>query len=218
MLIGALADATGLSAKTLRYWEAEGLLHEAARTDGGYRDYPDNTVDRVAFIRHAQAAGLTVRQIGEIVAIRDGGHAPCGHAADLVHERLTEVEARLQDLEQTRTALRALRGRLRALDPADCDPPLSAPPLRRQHVTVPTAGRHRRRSKPDRPLSINSLAAKTRHGRTAVPRGLVTLQTRLGLEPEVGWSGATADGDLPRDGAAQQIVVGCCTSNISSVE
>lgn len=122
MLIGALAAASGVPAKTLRYWEAEGLLHAPARTDGGYRDYPDGIVDRVAFIRHAQAAGLTLRQIGEIVAIRDGGQAPCGHAAGLVDERLTDVEARLHLLEQTRTALRALRRRLHALDPADCDP------------------------------------------------------------------------------------------------
>ncbi|HVL99828.1 MAG TPA: heavy metal-responsive transcriptional regulator [Egibacteraceae bacterium] len=122
MLIGALADATGVPAKTLRYWEAQGLLREPARTHGGYRDYPDDTAERVAFIRHAQAAGLTLRQIREIVAIRDGGKAPCAHAADLVDERLTEVEARLRELEETRTALRGLRRRLRALDPADCDP------------------------------------------------------------------------------------------------
>jgi DNA-binding transcriptional MerR regulator len=76
MLIGALAKATGVPAKTLRYWEAEGLLPAPARTDGGYRDYPVETADRVAFIRHAQSAGLTLRQIGEILAIRDDGHPP----------------------------------------------------------------------------------------------------------------------------------------------
>ena len=43
MLIGALADATGVPAKTLRYWEAEGLLHEPARTTGGYRDYANSS-------------------------------------------------------------------------------------------------------------------------------------------------------------------------------
>lgn len=119
MLIGALADATGVPAKTLRYWEAEGLVHEPARTGGGYRDYPADAVDRVAFIRHAQAAGLTLRQIGEILAIRDGGTAPCTHTAALVVERLTEVDARLHELEQTREALRNLRQRLDQLNPAE---------------------------------------------------------------------------------------------------
>jgi DNA-binding transcriptional MerR regulator len=122
VLIGALADATGVPAKTLRYWEAEGLLHAPARTSGGYRDYPAQAVDRVVFIRRAQAAGLTLRQIGEIVALREDGRAVCGHAADLVEERLVDVEARLRELEQTRAALRDLRRRLDDLDPADCDP------------------------------------------------------------------------------------------------
>lgn len=122
MFIGELAETTGVPAKTLRYWEAEGLLHEPPRTDGGYRDYPVDIVDRVAFIRHAQGAGLTLRQISEIVAIRDDGRVPCGHTAGLVSQRLQEVEARLRELEQTRAALRGLRRRLDALDPADCDP------------------------------------------------------------------------------------------------
>lgn len=122
MLIGVLADATGVPAKTLRYWEAAGLLAEPARTDGGYRDFAEDTVDRVAFIRRAQAAGLTLRQISEILTIRDDGMAPCQHAAELVSERLADVEARLRELEQTRTALRQLRQRLAKLDPVQCDP------------------------------------------------------------------------------------------------
>jgi DNA-binding transcriptional MerR regulator len=122
MLIGALADAAGVPAKTLRYWESEGLLHAPARTDGGYRDYPDDTIDRVAFIRHAQTAGLTLRQIGEILAIRDDGQAPCTHATVLVDERLTDLDERLAELQQTRDALSQLRQRLAVLDPAECDP------------------------------------------------------------------------------------------------
>lgn len=122
MLIGALADASGVPAKTLRYWEAEGLLNEPERTAGGYRDYPPETVDRVAFIRHAQAAGLTLRQIGEITAIRDDGQPPCRHAVALVDHRLADVEERLRELHDTRTTLRGLRQRLADLDPADCEP------------------------------------------------------------------------------------------------
>lgn len=122
MRIGELADATGVTTKTLRFYEAEGLLHEPDRTSGGYRDYPPETVDRVAFIRLAQAAGLTLRQVGEILLIRDGGHAPCRHVADLVKDRLDEVEQRLRELRGTRTQLRELKQRLTTLDPADCPP------------------------------------------------------------------------------------------------
>ena len=122
MRIGQLADAAGVTAKTVRYYESEGLLHEPDRTPGGYRDYDADTVDRLAFIRHAQAAGLTLRQIREILEVRDGGHAPCRHVADLVAHRLDEVERRLDELQHTHEQLRQLKQRLDMLDPAHCPP------------------------------------------------------------------------------------------------
>lgn len=122
MRIGQLADAAGVSAKTVRYYEGEGLLHEPDRTPSGYRDYDADTVDRLAFIRHAQAAGLTLRQIREILEVRDGGHAPCRHVADLVAHRLDEVERRLDELQHTHAQLRQLKQRLDTLDSADCAP------------------------------------------------------------------------------------------------
>ncbi len=120
MLIGEVADATGVTTKTLRFYESDGLLPEPARTAGGYRDYPTEAVGRVTFIRQAQAAGLTLAQIREILAVRDDGHQPCEHVALLVGERLQEVDRRLEELQGTRRELLALRERLEELDPADC--------------------------------------------------------------------------------------------------
>lgn len=122
MLIGEVAAATGASTKTLRYYEGRRLLHEPARTPGGYRDYRPEVVDRIAFIRRAQAAGLTLRQIGDVLQVRDGGRAPCDHVAAMVDARLAEVEQRLAELERTRAQLHDLRSRLVDLDPADCPP------------------------------------------------------------------------------------------------
>ena len=121
MLIGHLAAAVGVTAKTLRFYEERALLAAPARTPAGYRDYPDDAIDRVRFIRHAQAAGLTLDHIGQILAIRDGGQPPCNHVAQLVDQRLHDVEQRLTELEQTRTELHALKRRLDDLNPADCD-------------------------------------------------------------------------------------------------
>jgi DNA-binding transcriptional MerR regulator len=120
--IGQLADAAGVTAKTLRYYESEGLLYDPDRTPSGYRDYPAETLDRLTFIRHAQAAGLTLRQIREILEVRNGGRAPCHHVADLVTRRLDEVERRLRDLQHTHEQLLQLKQRLDTLDPADCPP------------------------------------------------------------------------------------------------
>jgi len=121
MLIGHLAAATGVTTKTLRFYEDEALLAAPARTPAGYRDYPDEAIDRVRFIRHAQAAGLTLDHIGQVLTIRDGGEPPCDHVARLVDQRLADVERRLAELEHTRTELHALKLRLDDLDPADCD-------------------------------------------------------------------------------------------------
>ncbi len=120
MLIGELATATGVSTKTLRFYEADGLLPEPDRTAAGYRVYTETAVDRVRFIRKAKAAGLTLAQIREILTIRDGGQAPCEHVAGLVDQRIEHLDRRLAELEHTRTELLALRVRLDTLEPADC--------------------------------------------------------------------------------------------------
>lgn len=120
MLIGELARRAGTTAKTLRFYEDEGLLPEPDRTPSGYRDYPANALDRVAFVRDAQKAGFTLRQIGQILRIRDDGQPPCEHVGQLIGQRLIEVEQRIADLRQTRAHLQALARRTRELDPADC--------------------------------------------------------------------------------------------------
>jgi DNA-binding transcriptional MerR regulator len=122
MLIGELASATGVTAKTLRFYEDEGLLHEPDRTPGGYRDYPPDVLARVQFIRCAKVAGLTLRQIRAVLAIRDDGQAPCSHVAQLVSDSLVDTERRLRELQQTRAQLRQLQQRLAELDPTDCQP------------------------------------------------------------------------------------------------
>lgn len=121
MRIGELATRTTVPAKTIRYWEAEGLMPEPDRTPSGYRDYGGDAVDRVGFIRQSQTAGLTLAQIRLILEVADGGVAPCEHVATAVADRLAEVEARIEELEAIRSHLRRLAARAEQQDPADCD-------------------------------------------------------------------------------------------------
>lgn len=92
MWIGELAERAGTTAKTLRFYEEQGLLPPTERTPSGYRDYAPETVARIDFIHRGQAAGLTLAQIRQILDIRDGGHAPCEHVRDLLDARLAEIE------------------------------------------------------------------------------------------------------------------------------
>ena len=73
MRIGELARRSGFAPTALRYYEKAGLLPQLARTLSGYRDFDGDTLPRLAFIRAAQAIGLSVAEIREVIGIRDRG-------------------------------------------------------------------------------------------------------------------------------------------------
>jgi MerR family transcriptional regulator, copper efflux regulator len=122
MRIGELAAVSGVSAKTIRYYEDIGVLDPPARTPSGYRDYTPEATDRLAFIRSAQAVGLSLGEIRGIVALRDRGTTPCGHVLDLITARAADLDRRIRELQRLRTELGRLVDRAQRLDPADCDP------------------------------------------------------------------------------------------------
>jgi MerR family Zn(II)-responsive transcriptional regulator of zntA len=122
MKIGELAAAAGTTAKTLRFYEQEGLLPPAQRTPAGYRNYESDTLTRIDFIHRGQAAGLTLAQIRQVLEIRDGGHAPCEHVRDLLDHRLADIDAQMQRLAALRTTIVALRDEAVSIHPGTCDP------------------------------------------------------------------------------------------------
>jgi len=82
--------------------------------------HPDAT-SRLSFIRQAQTAGFTLRQIGQILDTSDGGAAPCEHVTGAVSARLAEIDARIVELQATRTRLQHLARRAKTQDPAACE-------------------------------------------------------------------------------------------------
>ena len=120
MRIGDLAASSGLTTKTIRFYEQAGLLPAPPRTSGGYRDYPEQTAARLTFIRNAQTAGLTLAEIRSILVLRDGGQAPCGRMAALIGQHLADIGHRLAELAKTRDALRCLAQRAAATDRTAC--------------------------------------------------------------------------------------------------
>ncbi len=120
MKIGEIAAQAGVSVKTIRFWEDERLLTEPGRTPSGYRQYDRSVIERLTFIRQAQAAGFRLDQIRQVLDISDSGDAPCQHVSGVIDQRLAEIDARIVELEATRARLRTLARRASALDPADC--------------------------------------------------------------------------------------------------
>ncbi|MFJ4099865.1 heavy metal-responsive transcriptional regulator [Amycolatopsis japonica] len=121
MRIGELAQAAAVSAKTIRFYEQTGLLPAPPRTTGGYRDYDPDTAHRLEFIRTAQAAGLPLTEIRDILAIRDTGQAPCAHVSDLLDRHLDTVRHRIADLRATERHLRKLKTRASTYTATTCN-------------------------------------------------------------------------------------------------
>ena len=107
--------------RTLRYYERIGLLAPSARTDAGYRLYTDQVATRLAFIRRAQALGLSLAEIADIIAIRDAGTAPCRHVRSVARAKAATIEQRIAALEALRDELMRLADRAQAVEAACVD-------------------------------------------------------------------------------------------------
>lgn len=123
MRIGELADRVGVTAKTVRYYESIGLLQEPPRTSGGYRRYDDAAVDRLTFVRDAQATGLSLDEISSVLELKGAGQRSCSHTSDLLARHLDELDEQILRLQQAKSVLSELATRAASLDPAQCTDP-----------------------------------------------------------------------------------------------
>ncbi|MEW6682531.1 MAG: heavy metal-responsive transcriptional regulator [Nitrospirota bacterium] len=106
--IGLVARQVGVSVQTIRYYERRKLLVPAARTASGYRRYGNDDLQRLQFIQHAKALGFTLREIGDLLALRIDRSARCGDVKERAAAKLNEVERRIEHLEHLARVLRGL--------------------------------------------------------------------------------------------------------------
>lgn len=111
MRIGEIAEQVGLNPKTIRYYEEIGVVPEPERTASGYRQYDDEDVERLAFIRRAQQLELRLDEIGEILALRERGERPCDFVLGVAARHLEELDRKLREMRRARDELRALLAR-----------------------------------------------------------------------------------------------------------
>lgn len=123
MRIGEVAAEVGVSTKTIRYYESIGLLAEPARSASGYRQYEPAVVERLHFIRDAQASGLRLDEIASVLELKGEGKRSCAHTAELLERHLNDLDDQIARLEQARGAMRTLAARAASLDPARCTDP-----------------------------------------------------------------------------------------------
>ena len=106
--VSEVAKQAGVSADAIRYYEELGLLPPAERTAAGYRQFGEEAVKRIHFIKDAQSLGLRLTEIGELLKIQDDGACPCGHTKSLIERRLDQVNRELEVLNTLKAELERL--------------------------------------------------------------------------------------------------------------
>jgi len=106
MKIGALASTVGIDIQTLRYYESQGLLNEPQRLQNGYRDYPQDAVTNLNFIKKAKLVGFTLKEIKELLAIQvTKDEHTCQEVKSYTQIKLDEIENKLAELNKIKFAL-----------------------------------------------------------------------------------------------------------------
>ena len=108
MQIHELAQRTGVSAKTIRYYESINLLPSPRRRTNSYREYDEIDVDRVKLVAGARRLDFSLDDIQEILALRDRREAPCRVVLDMLEQKAAEVRQRIAQLQRLDKELRQL--------------------------------------------------------------------------------------------------------------
>ena len=115
--IGELARQTGLTIKTIRYYESRGLMEQPPRTEGGYRLYGPEEIARLRFVQRGKLLGLTLEEIKELVELaarcNEGEIVP--RLEEVLEAKLKETERKIEELSAFREHLLYYRERSSAL-------------------------------------------------------------------------------------------------------
>lgn len=120
--IGQVAKQTEVTVETIRFYEKQGLIASPQRSDAGYRQYPLETIKRVRFIQHAKEVGFTLKDIGELLALRREPDSSCADIKLRATQKIEDVDKKIQELKRLREALARMVIKCRGLGPLSTCP------------------------------------------------------------------------------------------------
>lgn len=109
MTIGNLAKKTDCQVETIRYYEREGLIRVPARSEGNYRLYGGEAVQRLRFIRHCRTLDMTLDEIRTLLQFLDSPDENCAQANKVLDEHIVHVSSRISELKSLEKQLKKLR-------------------------------------------------------------------------------------------------------------
>ncbi len=120
MNISKVSKLTGVTAKTIRYYESINLMPEPARAPNGYRDYSDKDIDILKFIQSARKMGFPLKDVGNLLELWQDKNRASRDVRDLAKRHIEEVENRIQELQGIRDTLKNLVDCCHGDDRPDC--------------------------------------------------------------------------------------------------
>ncbi len=105
MTIGEVAKRSEVNIQTIRFYERKGLVLPTSRSGSGYRQYYDDAVRRVRFIKHAQEIGFSLREIANLLSLQVAGDSTCGDVKAQTEEKIRDVDEKIRKLQDMRAAL-----------------------------------------------------------------------------------------------------------------
>ena len=104
--IGQVAQETGLSIDTIRFYEKLGLLKRSPRTEGGFRLFGIGDIETLKFVRKAQELGFSLKEIRELLILRSDHVPACSHVKELLDQKLLAVERKITELQNLERSLK----------------------------------------------------------------------------------------------------------------
>lgn len=124
--IGQVARKARVGVETVRFYEREGLLKEPPRRASGYRQYPEQVITRLHFIKRAQQLGFSLKEISELLLLRVDAHTSCDEVKQRAEAKVAEVERKMIELQCMRQALLQVASLCTGQGPASACPMLDA--------------------------------------------------------------------------------------------
>ncbi len=120
MNIGEAAAETGMTAKSIRYYESIDLIPPAERSESGYRQYGARDIQTLHFIKRSRGLGFSVAEVAELLSLYRDRKRASGEVKGIVETHLDEIDQKITELESIRTTLRNLADRCHGDDRPDC--------------------------------------------------------------------------------------------------
>lgn len=103
--IGHVARRAGVGVETVRFYERERLLEEPPRSASGYRQYSEQVVKQIRFIKRMQQLGFSLKEIMELLILRVDEQTSCEQVKERAEAKIAEVERKIDELQSMRQAL-----------------------------------------------------------------------------------------------------------------